>query len=168
MRTCSGPVLGGTQGSEGWAANGPGGAWAVENALELLDTDEEFYYDTTGEMLYWAPNQTDDGRTGSEAVSNGRAAPVAPAADALVAVRGKVLVSVTGSPDRPARNISLVDLVFRDTAPTFMDRHDIPSQGDWALVHTAAVVAKGTEGFTVTGCLVTRVDGQGLLLIFVG
>ena len=45
-----------------------------------------------------------------------------------------------------------------------MDRHDIPSQGDWALVHTAAVVAKGTANFTMQGCKVTRADGQGVLL----
>ena len=47
---------------------------------------------------------------------------------------------------------------------TRSDRHDQPSQGDWSLVHTAAVVAEGTEGFTMSSCKVTRVDGQGLLL----
>jgi hypothetical protein len=79
-------------------------------------------------------------------------------------VRGKVLLFVMGSQQQPARNISLQGLLFRDTAPTFLDPHDLPSQGDWGLVHTAAIVAKGTEGFTMEGCRVTRVDGQGLLL----
>ena len=53
---------------------------------------------------------------------------------------------------------------MRDSAPTFLDRHDQPSQGDWSLVHSAAVVARGTEGFAMEDCLVTRADGQGLLL----
>ena len=44
------------------------------------------------------------------------------------------------------------------------DRHDQPSQGDWSLVHSAAVVATGTEGFTMEACQITRADGQGLLL----
>ena len=42
--------------------------------------------------------------------------------------------------------------------------HDLPSQGDWGLVHSAAIVAEGTVGLLVQGCNITRVDGQGLLL----
>ena len=36
--------------------------------------------------------------------------------------------------------------------------------GHRGLVHSAAVVAKGTEGFSLEDCLITRVDGQGVLL----
>ena len=126
----------------------------VENVRELLDDENEFYHDTAKGVLYWAPNTSDSSTP----------AGTPPAADALIAARGKVLLNVTGSQQEPAKNISLVDLVFRDAAPTFLDRHDQPSQGDWSLVHTAAVTAEGTEGFTMEGCLVTRVDGQGLLL----
>ena len=68
---------------------------------------------------------------------------------------------MTGLQAAPVWNVSLVDLVFRDAAPTFLDRHDVPSQGDWALVHTATVVAKGTEGFLMKGCLVTRPTARG-------
>jgi hypothetical protein len=146
---------GGTQGSEGWRADGELGAWAVENVIELLDSHNEFFYDAEQEVLYWAPNATENG---------GISIDQPPAADALIAVRGKVIISVTGTQAEPARDISLVDLVIRDSAPTFLDAHDIPSQGDWALVHTAAVVAEGTEGFTLKRCLVTRADGQGVLL----
>jgi hypothetical protein len=160
---------GGTQGSEGWLhPDGVAGAWAVENALELLDAPNEFFYDAEAEMLYYAPNTTSAAAaataTTTAAGDGGAVAAVPPADDELIGVRGKVLVSVTGSQEQPARNISLVNLTLRDTAPTYLDRHDIPSQGDWALVHTAAVVAAGTVGFTMQGCLVTRVDGQGLLL----
>ena len=173
---------GGTQGSEGWKVDGPTGAWFVENALELLDDENEFFHDTASQLLYWAPN-----------VSGTTSATEPPDADALIAVCGKVLLSVAGSQTHPAKNISVVGLVFRDAAPTFLDSHDQPSQGDWSLVrsllfivrlfcdcfatvlrliwayfdeqvHTAAVVANGTEGFTFDNNLVTRVDGQGLLL----
>ena len=143
---------GGTQGSEGWKVDGPTGAWFVENALELLDEENEFYHDTVNSLLYWAPNASDASATEP------------PDADALIAVRGKVLLSVTGSQQQPVKNVTLSNLIFRDAAPTFLDAHDMPSQGDWSLVHTAAVVANGTEDFTMQACLVTRVDGQGLLL----
>lgn len=81
----------------------------VENQIELLDAENEFFHDAANEVLYWAPN-----------VSEATATAEPPAADALIAVRGKVLLSVVGSQQQPVRNISLVDLVFRDAAPTFL------------------------------------------------
>ena len=118
----------------------------MENALELLDEEEnEWFHDTVNGLLYWSPNATSDA-----------SALEPPDADALIAVRSKVLLSVIGSQNHPVKNVTLSDLIFRDDAPTFLDRHDMPSQGDWALVHTAAVVANGTEGFTMEDCLVTR------------
>jgi hypothetical protein len=38
------------------------------------------------------------------------------------------------------------------------------SGGDWGLVRSAAVLAQGTVNFSLADCLVTRVDGQGVLL----
>jgi hypothetical protein len=105
---------GGTQGSEGWFANGPTGAWMIENVLELLDDENEFFHDSTNELLYWAPN------TSTTTRSRGRTETAAPPSDALIAVRGKVLMSVAGSQLQPARNISVVGLTFRDSAPTFL------------------------------------------------
>ena len=66
----------------------------VENVLELLDDENEFYNDRANELLYWAPNAS---------TSSKEAAAAPPAADALIAVRGKVLLSVTGSQQQPAR-----------------------------------------------------------------
>jgi hypothetical protein len=101
----------------------------VENALELLDDKNEFYHDAVNEVLYWAPNASDyNTHTGLDT------AETAPAADALIAVRGKVLISVTGSQQQPANNITLSQLTFRDAAPTFLDAHDLPSQGEWIQV----------------------------------
>jgi hypothetical protein len=100
---------GGTQGSEGWHADGATGDWAVENALELLDAENEFYHDVENEILYWAPNSTDGGVDGgADGGADG-----APGADALVAVRGKVILSVTGTQAQPVRNLTLLNLVFR-------------------------------------------------------
>ena len=43
-------------------------------------------------------------------------------------------------------------------------RSILSALGHRGLVHSAAVVAKGTEGFSLEDCLITRVDGQGVLL----
>ena len=112
---------GGTQGSEGWTASGPTGAWMAENVLELLDAKNEFYHDRANGLLYWAPNVSTI-HSGQAATSSSQttAAAAPPEVDALVAVRGKVLLFVTGDQRQPAKNISLVGLVFRDSAPTFL------------------------------------------------
>jgi hypothetical protein len=87
--------------------------------LELLDTENEFFHDTVNGVLYWAPNATQNTATA-----------LPPAGDALVAVRGKVLLSVSGTQLEPVKNITLSGLTFRDAAPTFLDPHDMPSQGE--------------------------------------
>lgn len=47
---------------------------------------------------------------------------------------------------------------------TFLDPHGVPSGGDWALQRTAAVFAEGVEGFSVTGCNLTHLDGNALMI----
>ena len=51
-------------------------------------------------------------------------------------------------------------ITLRDTAPSFLTQHELPSGGDWGLVHSAAVYARGTTGLSIASCLITRVDGQ--------
>ena len=79
------------------------------------DEENEFYYDHERSLLYLSPNGTS----------------AAPADGELVAVRGKVILSVTGTQAQPVRDVSLRGLTFRDAAPTFLDAHDLPSEGDW-------------------------------------
>eukprot|EP00750_Incisomonas_marina_P029232 INCI7079.2.p1 GENE.INCI7079.2~~INCI7079.2.p1 ORF type:complete len:372 (-),score=53.69 INCI7079.2:244-1359(-) len=47
---------------------------------------------------------------------------------------------------------------------TFLDPHGVPSGGDWALQRTAAIFAEGVEGFSVTGCNLTHLDGNALMI----
>jgi hypothetical protein len=89
--------------------HGAAGAWAIENVLEELDEGNEFYHDQANGILYYAPNASAAG-----------AAPQPPADGDLVAVYGKVIVSVNGSQQQPVRNVSLRGLVIRDAAPTYM------------------------------------------------
>ena len=161
---------GGTQGSEGWdPSNGPAGPFFVENVLEELDAGNEFYYDKKNKVLYYAPNGTSTTEEPSSSSSppsssSSSTASEPPAADELIAVRGKVLISVAGTQTNPVKGVTVRNVVLRDSAPTYLDAHDLPSAGDWGLVHSAAVVAVGTEGFSMSGCVVTRADGQGVLL----
>ena len=141
---------GGTQGSEGFDGGGP---FFIEGVLEELDVGTEWHFDSNTRQLYYASNSSTGAPPG---LSGG--------AEMLEVVRTKVLVNISGTMARPVRNVTLQGLVFRDTAPTFLDRHELPSGGDWGLVHSAAVFAHGTQGLLVERCNFTRVDGQAVLL----
>ena len=108
----------------------------------------EWYFDSRERQLYYVSDET-DGRP--------------PADGELEAVVAESLVVVRGSKAAPVRNFKLANISLQDTAATFLTPHENPSGGDWGLVHTAAVVAHGTEGVTVDGCRISRVDGQGIL-----
>jgi hypothetical protein len=135
---------GGFQGARG----GPGSEYFLENALEFLDAPGEYYYDAAGETLFYFNNATG-----------------APALDTVFEVPAlATLVRVNASQAAPAVGISLVGLGFKDTAPTYLAPHAVPSGGDWALERTAAVFAEGTTGLVVRGCNFSRVGGNALML----
>ena len=51
-----------------------------------------------------------------------------------------------------------------DTAYTYLDPHGVPSAGDWAFQYNGAIVLSGTENVTITNCLFSRLDGNGIML----
>ena len=108
----------------------------------------EWYFDSRERQLYYVSNETDGQPPGD---------------GELEAVVAESLVVVRGSKAAPVRNFTLANISLQDTAATFLTSHENPSGGDWGLVHTAAVVAHGTEGVTIDGCRISRVDGQGIL-----
>ena len=48
-----------------------------------------------------------------------------------------------GSQANPVKNLSFKNIGFRDTTPTYMEPHGVPSGGDWALERRAAVFFEG-------------------------
>jgi hypothetical protein len=137
---------GGFQGARG----GPGSDYFVENALELLDAPAEWYFDAATRALYLYTNESSGLPPGPGAL--------------LEAPQLRALVVVNASQGAPAVNISLLGLGFKDSAPTFMDVHAVPSGGDWALERSAAVLAEGVEGLVVSGCAFSRIGGNALML----
>ena len=137
---------GGFQGARG----GPGSDYFVENALPFLDAPGEWYLDVSASTLYFYHN-----------ASVGTPPPATLLFEAPVL---ETLVRINASQAAPAAGITLSGLGFRDTAPTFMALHSVPSGGDWALERIASVFAEGTTSFTVQGCNFTRIGGNALML----
>ena len=138
---------GGFQGCRG----GPGQDWFVENVLELLDAPNEHFVDTdtTPPTLYYQGNST----TGAPSPSLVVSVPVL-----------KALVVANATQAAPIAGLTISGLGFRDTMPTYMDPHGVPSGGDWALERLGALYFEGTTGLTVDDCLFERLDGNALML----
>jgi len=136
----------GMQGGEGMTS---AGQWWIENVKEEVDDANEWFFDTEEQMLYFNPNNTDmtSGPSGSEQW----AVPLT-----------RVLFNISGTPDKPVKNVKLSGLTLRDTRYTYLDPHGMPSGGDWALQRSAAVTMEGTENVALTDSLLTRLDGNGV------
>jgi len=122
----------------------------VENALELLDAPGEWYFDPPSHTLYLYTNDTSGLPPGPTTL--------------LEAPFLHGLLAINASQGAPATNISLLGLGFKDSAPTFMDTHAVPSGGDWALERSASVMAEGVEGLVVSGCTFSRTGGNAFML----
>lgn len=135
----------GHQGGEGMTSSGQ---WWVENVKEECDSANEWFFDATEQMLYFNPNTTDavSGPTGDEQW----AVPLT-----------KVLFNVTGTQERPVRDVTIKGLTLRDTRYTYFDERGMPSGGDWTLQRSAALVFEGTERCTLADSLISNVDGNG-------
>lgn len=96
----------GNQGGEG---TDHGQEWYIENVLEELDSEREWYYDWRQGHLYFAFNGTQ------------------PTTEQWVATRTKVLFNVSGTAAAPAKDITIKGVQIRDTALTWLDPHGLPS-----------------------------------------
>ena len=78
--------------------------WFVENVLEECDSPGEYFYDASGQALFYTFNATDK-PTGQEEFS---------------LTRTKVIFNVSGTMADPVRNVTIRGLVIRDAAYTFL------------------------------------------------
>ena len=135
---------GGNQGARG--AN-TGGDFFVENILEELDYPSEFYHDEENGKLYLYHNGTG-----------------APPTKNVVAPLQQILVNMSGTQWNPVKHIHLRDITYTAAGATYMERHAVPSAGDWALDRFSAVFLQGTESAVVDSCTFERLDGNAVMV----
>eukprot|EP01065_Artemidia_motanka_P030302 TRINITY_DN3630_c3_g1_i1.p1 TRINITY_DN3630_c3_g1~~TRINITY_DN3630_c3_g1_i1.p1 ORF type:complete len:967 (+),score=267.54 TRINITY_DN3630_c3_g1_i1:85-2901(+) len=143
---------GGFQGAEGVTA---GQGWYIENVVEELDAEREFFYDADDGVLVYKPNSSDPSAVAADG---------SPAAADWTATNLKELITITGTQQAPVSNVKIAGLTLRDTAYTYFEPHGLPSGGDWGLQKTGAVRVAGAKDISITGNLFTRLDGIGLYM----
>ena len=141
----------GMQGGEGMTASGQ---WWIENVLEECDDAREYFFDKRTRKLYFNPNATAAASVAEMAGPSG--------AENWVAARTRVLFNVSGTMAAPVVGVTIRGLSLRDTRYTYLDRHGMPSGGDWALQRSGAVTLEGTEKVAVVDCELTNIDGNGI------
>jgi hypothetical protein len=107
----------------------------IEGLLAELDAKNEYFISALSKKLYLFYNGT--GAPPAERTL------VVPTLQTLLSIKGSYSTGggdpAAGPPTQPVSNITIRGIGFRDAAPTFLEKHGIPSGGDWSLQRTAAV-----------------------------
>ena len=123
------------------------GQFKIENALELLDAKEEFFYNSKTGQLWLMYNGTG---------SPGDVQWIVPAQ--------KRIVELLGNKSAPVKNVAIHSVSFRDSGYTYMDDWGVPSGGDWALHRGGAVFLEGVENVSIASASFRNLDGNAVFL----
>lgn len=140
-------AYGGWNEARGW---GSGAEYYIENIMEEIDVPGEWYVNSSTNKLYVFFN----GTSGT---------PPDPSIE-LVASQLINVFTFDGSMDEPIVGVSLVNLTFAHTAPTFLLSYEVPSGGDWSFYRGGMVTIEGTVNTTILGCTFWSPGGNGLIL----
>jgi hypothetical protein len=181
-------AVGCDQGPQAWDTGLLG--WYADNVKEECDSPGEYYLDSDEKALYYTFNATEQ-PTGDEDFSltttkvifnvSGTQArsvlllhPHSSTTHHALSHHNHPLprpLSPTHAHSHPphpspVKGVTIRGLTIRDAALTFLgttraDIHIMPSDSDWTIQRSGAVLAEGTEGFTFEGNEVTRCDGNG-------
>ena len=124
-----------------------GQEWFVDNIFEELDAPGEWFYNEMEQMLYLFPNSTEDDlpKSGSGTVL-------------------QRLLNIRGTLSTPVYNITVTNITFTQTEPTYLERYEVPSGGDWSIHRGGTVFVEGVDGFTMQQCVFDSPGGNGLFL----
>lgn len=119
----------------------------VENIMEELDTNGEWYLDRIAHILYYYPLQGVDLAKATVEVSN-----------------LKNSFEFKGTVNKPVRNVQLKGLNFKHNERTFMDTKEPLLRSDWTIYRGGAVLFDGTENCKITDCNFTGLGGNAIML----
>ena len=123
-----------------------GAEWYVENIMEELNAPGEWYFDDLDSTLYYFPN-------GSSSL---------PTSGVVTAV--ETLFHISGTQRDPVVNITIANITFTQTAPTYFGHYEVPSGGDWSIHRGGTLFVEGVDGFLLQNCLFDAPGGNAVFL----
>ena len=121
-----------------------GGGWFVENILEELDAPGEFFYVESNRTILLLLNATD-------IEDDAEMTLIVPVLATLIKIDG-------------ADKVTISNVGFRDARNTYLEKHGVPSGGDWSLYKGAAFEIANSIGTTVKACTFSRLDGTAIIM----
>jgi len=137
-------LAGGFQEAHGDCNQG-GGDFFLDNQLELLDDENEYFISVKDSKVYYKTSGNPNTMTFELAIT-------------------RQLLQAVGSASSPIKNITVSNITFMQTYPTYMDAHEVPSGGDWTITRSAAVVLSGVEQIRIEACTFEYLGGNGILV----
>ncbi len=115
----------------------------VENVFEELDSPGEWYLDKDTHLLYyWPVTDLDLGSAVFEGIVL------------------KSLLEISGSRERPVRNIRISNITFEYTQRTFMEEYEPLLRSDWTIYRGGAVFITGAENCSIEDCEFVNLGGN--------
>jgi len=122
------------------------GSFYLSHRKELLDAENEWFLDKKADMLYFG-------------VTQGGTPPAA-----LFASQVDQLFRLSGTQEKPVKDVRISSLTLKHTQPTYMANHSVGSGGDYAVHRGAAITLIGTENVTIDHNLLDGLGGNGVWL----
>jgi len=117
----------------------------VENILEELDTEGEWYYDHNKKILYYYPTEGFDMENAVFEVP-----------------QIEMLFYITGSEKEPVRDITISNLGLEHTLRTFMKASEPLLRSDWTIYRGGAILIEGGENCIIEDCNIHDVGGNAI------
>eukprot|EP01084_Bolivina_argentea_P161071 280406_1 len=134
---------GGFQGSRG---NNIGEEFYIENVFEELDFPNEWFYNSSEQIIYFRNNETNKD----------------PSNILFEYTNLKILFNFTGNISHIIDNITISGLIFSDTELTYLDIHGMPSGGDITFSRTGAIYMEYCSNFKIINNYFRGLDGNGI------
>lgn len=119
----------------------------VENIFEELDAPGEWFYDQSAKTIYLYPPKGVNMKT------------------ALLTLSSITdLLHVTGSTNKPAKNIAISNISFAQTARSFMLVKEPLLRSDWTIYRGGAILLDGTENIKINNCKFYNLGGNAVFV----
>ncbi|CAN5782291.1 PDZ domain-containing protein [soil metagenome] len=119
----------------------------VENIFEELDAPGEWYFDNNSKTLYLYPPRGTDLK------------------NAVITISVLTdLIHVSGTMYKPAKNISIQNISFTQTARSFMLVKEPLLRSDWTIYRGGAILLDGCENITISNCNFYELGGNAVFV----
>ena len=119
----------------------------VENIFEELDAPGEWFYDQKSKTIFLYPP------TGTNLKK------------ALFTISSLTdLIHIKGNAEHPAKNISITNISFSQTARSFMLVKEPLLRSDWTIYRGGAILLDGTENVHISNCNFFEVGGNAVFV----